>query len=161
VGFYVKNFFSKVASWTSKATGKPAGFIIALAVVLVWAITGPIFRFSDTWQLVINTGTTIVTFLMVFLIQNSQNRDTAAMQLKLDEIIRSKVGAKNKMLDIEEMSYEDLEKMRAMYEKMACDARQKEEGQGKEDTGICEGEGQQEKKERRSRRADKPKRKSA
>lgn len=92
-------------------------------MVLIWAIAGPFFQFSDTWELVINTGTTIVTFLMVFLIQNTQNRDSAAIQLKLDEVIRSTQGAHNAMLDLEKLSQKDLDKMRLLYEQLADKAR--------------------------------------
>jgi low affinity Fe/Cu permease len=98
-------------------------FLIAIAVILVWLVTGPIFGFSDTWQLVINTGTTIVTFLMVFLIQNTQNRDSVAMQLKLDELIRALHGAHNALLDLEELAEGDLEKIRGDYEGLARTAR--------------------------------------
>ena len=99
-------------------------FLMAFCVILVWALTGPIFGFGDTWQLVINTGTTIITFLMVFLIQNSQNRDGAALQIKLDELIRALEGAHNALLDLEELEDKDLEVMRQRYEKLASDARE-------------------------------------
>ena len=99
-------------------------FVTAVAVIVVWAVTGPMFGFSDTWQLVINTGTTIVTFLMVFLIQNTQNRDTAAMQIKLDELIRAIEGAHNALLDLEEMEDCDLERIRRDYEALAEAARE-------------------------------------
>jgi len=96
---------------------------MAVAVILAWVITGPIFKFSDTWQLVINTGTTIVTFLMVFLIQNTQNRDSETVQIKLDELIRAVKGAHNALLDLEELEDEELDRMRAYYERIAERAR--------------------------------------
>jgi len=95
-------WFTRFANHASQATGHPSAFVIAAVVVAVWAITGPLFKFSDTWQLVINTGTTIITFLMVFLIQNTQNRDSAAIHLKLDELIRSHKQAHNSLLDLEQ-----------------------------------------------------------
>lgn len=117
------NVFNRVANSCARLLGTAGAFGMALAVVAIWAITGPFFQFSDTWQLVINTGTTIVTFLMVFLIQNTQNRDSAAIQLKLDEVIRSTRGAHNAMLDLEKLSQEDLDKMRLLYEQLANRAR--------------------------------------
>jgi len=102
-------WFGAFASKTSQLTGKPAAFLLATGTVVVWAITGPIFHYSDTWQLVINTGTTIITFLMVFLIQNTQNRDTIALQLKLDELILATRGASNNVVSIEDSSDEELE----------------------------------------------------
>ena len=102
--------FSRMANATAAWSGKPAAFLTALGVVLVWAITGPIFHYSDTWQLVINTGTTIVTFLMVFLIQNTQNRDTLALQIKLSELIVAMKGADNKVAAIEDAPDEELER---------------------------------------------------
>jgi low affinity Fe/Cu permease len=104
-------------------TGRPGTFVIAVSLVIVWAVTGPFFHYSDTWQLVINTSTTIVTFLMVFLIQNTQNRDTAAMQIKLDELIRAIEGAHNALLDLEELEEKDLTRFRKQYENLAKDAR--------------------------------------
>src|ERR671916_75227 len=100
--------FSRLAKWTARATGHPAAFGLAVVIILAWAVTGPIFDFSDTWQLIINTGTTIATFLMVFLIQNTQNRDSAAIQVKLDELIRSIEGAHLGLLDLEELDDKDL-----------------------------------------------------
>src|ERR1044071_5944386 len=108
--------FTSFAKWAAHTSGHASAFIIAVAIVIVWAITGPVFGFSDTWQLVINTGTTIITFLMVFLIQNTQNRDSGAMQVKLDELIRAVQGAHNGLLDLEEMTEDDLSKMRDRYE---------------------------------------------
>jgi len=112
----------------ANASGKPATFLIAVLVIIVWAVTGPIFGYSDTWQLVINTGTTIVTFLMVFIIQNTQNRDTQALQLKLDELIRVTKGAHNLMLDLEQLDDEHLERLRQVYEKLANKARSENKG---------------------------------
>jgi len=112
----------------ANASGKPATFLIAVLVIIVWAVTGPIFGYSDTWQLVINTGTTIVTFLMVFIIQNTQNRDTQALQLKLDELIRVTKGAHNLMLDLEQLDDEHLERLRQVYEKLANQARGENKG---------------------------------
>jgi low affinity Fe/Cu permease len=109
----------------SRVCGRPQTFALATAVILAWILTGPIFGFSDTWQLVINTGTTIVTFLMVFLIQNTQNRDTQAIQIKLDELIRATKGAHNALLDLEELQDSNLEKFRERYETLAKSARQK------------------------------------
>jgi low affinity Fe/Cu permease len=117
--------FNRIAKATAHATGHPMAFIVALVLIAVWAASGPIFGFSDTWQLVINTGTTIATFLMVFLIQNTQNRDTAALQLKLDELIRAQRGAQNTLLDLEELSEDELEEIRSRYEEMARKAREK------------------------------------
>jgi low affinity Fe/Cu permease len=117
--------FTRFAKWASRATGKPATFIGAVFIIILWAVTGPIFDFSDTWQLVINTGTTIITFLMVFLIQNTQNRDTEAMQIKLDELIRAVETAQNTMMDLEELDETELDEIRAKYEKLAEKARKK------------------------------------
>jgi low affinity Fe/Cu permease len=124
--------FTHFAKWASHATGHPLTFVAAVAIVVLWGLSGPLFGFSDTWQLVINTGTTIVTFLMVFLIQNTQNRDTAAMQVKLDEIIRAMEGAHNALLDLEELDEGELERIRHNYEKLAEAARQ-ELREGKQD----------------------------
>jgi low affinity Fe/Cu permease len=115
--------FTKFAKWTSKITGRPGTFVVAVGIIVVWAVTGPIFQFSDTWQLVINTSTTIVTFLMVFLIQNTQNRDSEAIHIKLDELIRSTQGAHNALLNLEELEESDLERLRDTYEKLAERAR--------------------------------------
>lgn len=115
--------FTRFAKWTSRIMGRPVTFVLAFSVIIIWAVTGPLFNFSDTWQLVINTSTTIVTFLMVFLIQNTQNRDSEAMQIKLDEIIRSIKGAHNALLDLEELEEEDLDQVRDDYEELAKLAR--------------------------------------
>jgi low affinity Fe/Cu permease len=121
---YYGSPFTRFARWASRATGHPATFVTAVLIIVVWALTGPIFGFSDTWQLVINTGTTIVTFLMVFLIQNTQNRDSEALQLKLDELIRATNGAHNGLLDLEELTEDDLNRIKACYESLARKARE-------------------------------------
>lgn len=117
--------FTRFAKWAARATGRPGTFIGAVLIIVLWGLTGPIFNFSDTWQLVINTGTTVITFLMVFLIQNTQNRDTEAMQIKLDELIRSVEGAQNTLLDLEELDEDELDRIRAEYEELAQKAREK------------------------------------
>ncbi|WP_369348281.1 low affinity iron permease family protein [Stenotrophomonas sp. JAG2] len=114
-----KPFFCKIACSASRASGSLGAFVAALGVVIVWASSGPFFRFNDTWQLVINTGTTIVTFLMVFLIQHTQNADTAAIHIKLDELIRVTSNANNELLNLEEMDQERLEEIRLRYEQLA------------------------------------------
>jgi low affinity Fe/Cu permease len=130
-------WYSKCAKAISRLSGRPVVFVIAVATILVWLITGPLFGFSDTWQLVINTGTTIVTFLMVFLIQSTQNRDTEAIHIKLDELIRATKGAHNALLDLEELEEAELDAFRARYEALACAARL-ETGQGRLDTDSPE-----------------------
>jgi low affinity Fe/Cu permease len=131
------SWYSRFANVAARFCGRPAVFVLALLTIAVWVITGPIFRFSDTWQLVINTATTIVTFLMVFLIQNTQIRDTEAIQLKLDELIRATGGAHNALLDLEELEEDELARFRQRYEALAEAARRKIE-QGGEDTGSPE-----------------------
>jgi low affinity Fe/Cu permease len=111
----MKDTFRRVACWTAERCGMPSSFFMAVAVVIVWAATGPVFHFSDTWQLVINTGTTIVTFLMVFLIQNTQNRDAKAMQLKLDEVIRAMSHARNELVDLENQPDEQIEELKREF----------------------------------------------
>src|SRR3954470_2853351 len=130
------SWFSRFAKWTERKVGHPLTFVLMVSLIIVWAITGPLFGFSDTWQLVINTGTTIVTFLMVFLIQNTQNRDTGAIQAKLDELIRSIDGAHNALLDLEELDEEEIEHIRRDYRKLAEEARKAIE-HGLKDT-ACE-----------------------
>jgi low affinity Fe/Cu permease len=115
--------FTRLAKAAARFSGRPLCFALAVLVVLTWIVTGPLFGFSDTWQLVINTGTTIVTFLMVFLIQNTQNRDTEAMQIKLDELIRATRGANNRLLDLEELEDRELEEFQRSYEALAERAR--------------------------------------
>jgi len=126
--------FNRLSKWTSRTTGNPAAFSVSVLVVLIWAATGPLFRYGDTWQLIINSITNIVTFWMVFLIQNTQNRDTEAVQLKLDELIRAHEGAHNALLDLEELSEEELNRIRDRYERLARQAR-KDLKDGLLDTG--------------------------
>jgi len=111
--------FQKMSNKVTKATGSPIAFIIALTVIIVWGITGPLFGFSDTWQLVINTGTTIITFLMVFIIQQSQNKETTAIQLKLNELIACNERASNRLVDIEDLSEEELNRIKKFYIKLS------------------------------------------
>jgi low affinity Fe/Cu permease len=131
------SWFKDLAKWTARVTGRPAAFAVAAGVVLVWAITGPLFGFSDSWQLVINTGTTIITFLMVFLIQNTQNRDAEAVQVKLDELIRVTSGAHVALLDLEELEEVELDRIRAQYARLAERARA-DLRRGQPDTGTPE-----------------------
>ena len=126
--------FQRFARAAARGSGGATAFGLALGTIVVWAVTGPLFHFSDTWQLVINTGTTIVTFLMVFLIQNTQNRDSEAMQLKLDELIRATGGCHNAVLDIEELSEEELDTIKRGYARLAMRAMQ-EVRNGKSDLG--------------------------
>jgi len=127
--------FTRIAKGTARLAGRPLTFVFVTLLVLAWAVSGPYFHYSDTWQLTINTGTTIVTFLMVFLIKATQNRDAEAIQIKLDEIIRALDGAHNALLDLEELEEGDLVKMRANYLKIANQARQALR-QGGADTGV-------------------------
>ncbi len=131
------SFFNHFAKWTARAAGKPMAFALAIVVILAWTATGPIFGFSDTWQLVINTGTTIVTFLMVFLLQNTQYRDSEAIQIKLDELIRVIEGAHNALLELEELDQKDLDLIKGEYRKLAEKAR-KDLMKGKKDTDVPE-----------------------
>jgi low affinity Fe/Cu permease len=125
--------FAAFAKAISRATGRPMAFLLAAGVVLIWLVTGPYFHFSDTWQLVINTGTTVVTFLMVFLIQSTQNRDTEALQVKLDELLRATTGCHNALLDLEELEDHELDRIRSGYARLAREARE-ELRQGRADT---------------------------
>ncbi len=130
-------WYSRFAKIAARFCGRPRVFVVAVLVIVVWFVTGPLFHFSDTWQLVINTGTTIVTFLMVFLIQNTQNRDTEAIQLKLDELIRATQGAHNALLDLEELEEDTLDSFRERYQALAGEARE-ELRKGAKDTGTPE-----------------------
>lgn len=132
-----KTWYSKLARYSAHFCGRPRTFSVALGIILLWAITGPLFAFSNTWQLIINTITTTVTFLMVFLIQNTQNRDTEAIQLKLDELIRATKGAHNALLDLEELDEEQLQEFLLRYERLASVARE-ELARGVRDTGTPE-----------------------
>jgi low affinity Fe/Cu permease len=132
-----RSFFHRFSTWTAHAAGQPAAFLGAAGLIVAWALAGPIFGFSNTWQLVINTTTTIVTFLMVFLIQNTQSRDTVALQVKLDELIRATRGAHMALLDLEELGDRELQAIRAEYEDLAARARG-ELSRGLSDTGTPE-----------------------
>lgn len=111
--------FSQIAQWTAQQCGRASTFIIACIIIVVWGVSGPVFNYSDTWQLIINTGTTIVTFLMVFLMQNTQNRDTVAIQLKLDELIRCNENARNAMLSLEDLTEEQLKRIKTTFANLA------------------------------------------
>ena len=132
----MNELFRKFSNKTSEIVGSPWAFIAAVAIIAVWAITGPIFGFSDTWQLVINTGTTIITFLMVFLIQNTQNRDAKAIHLKLDELLRGVEGARTGMVDLEDLSDEDLKKLQEQFQNL----REKHAALVDDDLEVVEGE---------------------
>jgi low affinity Fe/Cu permease len=129
--------YATLAKQASRFCGRPSTFLLAVLVIAAWLISGPLFGFSDTWQLVINTSTTIVTFLMVFLIQNTQNRDTEAIQVKLDELIRATKGAHNALLDLEELDEDVILEFRKRYENLASAARRNKD-QGMEDTDSPE-----------------------
>ncbi|HJU74594.1 MAG TPA: low affinity iron permease family protein [Gemmatimonadaceae bacterium] len=131
------SWFTRFAKTTSVAAGKPAAFFLAFTSVVVWLVAGPVFNYSDTWQLVINTATTILTFLMVFLIQNTQNRDAEAVQVKLDELLRVTEGAHNALLDLEELEQQDLDRIRDIYTRLGRRAREKLQ-RGAPDTDVPE-----------------------
>jgi low affinity Fe/Cu permease len=131
------SLYSRFAKEASRFCGRPKVFMAAIALIVVWGITGPVFDYSDTWQLVINTGTTVITFLMVFLIQNSQNRDTEAIQVKLDELIRATQGAHNALMNLEELEEDNLDEYRKKYQALADAARDRLE-RGKTDTDTPE-----------------------
>jgi len=133
----MNSLFAQAAKKSAVAMGHPLAFMGAFLIIIGWGVTGPLFGFSDTWQLVINTGTTIITFLMVFLIQNTQNRDTTAVQVKLDELIRSTKGAHNAILDLEELTQQDLDRFLKCYQKLAHEAR-KHVREGIKDTDTPE-----------------------
>jgi low affinity Fe/Cu permease len=114
-----KNFFERFSNWATAATGSSAAFVTAIAVILIWLVTGPVAKYSDTWQLIINTGTTIITFLMVFLIQKSQNKDSKAIHLKLNELLAAHEGASNRMVDIEDLTEEELDHLHKFYQQLS------------------------------------------
>ena len=130
----LRTWFTEAARATARYSGHPLAFSFAFAIVLIWGITGPVFGYSDTWQLVINTGTTIVTFLMVFLIQHTQNRDTIAIHIKLDELVRAMKSAHNSVVSLEDLDDLDLEKLRKKYDAIAEEARRRA-SRGEKDTG--------------------------
>lgn len=147
--------FTVFAKWVARAAGHPLAFVLAASAIVIWAATGPMFAYNNTWQLVINTSTTIITFLMVFVIQNTQNRDSAALHIKLDELIRATRGAHNVLLDLEELEQRDIERLHEDYEELAARAREDLEA-GKSDTEIRETKAQaidaQNQKHRRRRK---------
>ena len=130
-----RDFFTRFSKWAARSTGQPLAFMLAATIIVAWGVTGPLFHFSDTWQLVINTGTTIITFLMVFLIQNTQNRDSLAIHIKLDELIRSHKGAHTALLNLEELSTEELDHFVQVYTEIARKAR-KHLREGGDDTDV-------------------------
>jgi low affinity Fe/Cu permease len=132
------SWYSRFAKFCSRYSGRPGVFVMAVGIILAWIITGPLFHYSDTWQLVINTATTVVTFLMVFLIQSTQNRDTEAIQIKLDELIRATQGAHNALLDLEELEEHELDAFRSKYEALAELARKNKAQNGTVDTDTPE-----------------------
>jgi low affinity Fe/Cu permease len=131
------SWFTLFTKFIAHITGRPGTFMLAVAAIVVWAVTGPIFHWSDTWQLFVNTGTTVITFLMVFLIQSTQNRDSVAMQVKLDELLRISAGAHNVLMDLEELDEEQLERIRTVYTQLAAEARRGINA-GRSDEGIPE-----------------------
>jgi low affinity Fe/Cu permease len=122
-----KNFFERFSNWATNATGSSAAFFTAITVIVIWGVTGPVFKYSDTWQLIINTGTTIVTFLMVFLIQKAQNKDSKAVHLKLNELLASHQGASNRMVDIEDMTEIELDHLHKFYVQLSDLAEQEDD----------------------------------
>ena len=136
----MKHVFRRFAAGAATVTGSPWAFLLAVLVILTWGVTGPLFNFSDGWQLTVNTGTTIVTFLMVFLIQNTQNRDTVAIQLKLDELLRGVVGARTSLVDLEDLSDEDLLLLRKEFARLQVSAAKSEQDAAKDAAADSHGE---------------------
>ena len=132
-----RSLFTRFSKFIAHATGQPFTFAFALLLIVVWAVTGPLFHWSDTWQLVVNTGTTVVTFLMVFLIQSTQNRDSEAVHVKLDELLRVTAGAHNVLLDLEELEERDLERLRRAYTRLAEEARRGRD-HGRSDSDVLD-----------------------
>jgi low affinity Fe/Cu permease len=132
-----QSWFTRFAKAAARASGRPAAFMLAILVIVIWGVSGPLFGYSDTWQLVVNTATTVITFLMVFLIQNTQNRDTEALQVKVDELIRATQGAHLVLLDLEELDDDELMRIRKSYHELAEKAR-KDLKRGRPDTGTEE-----------------------
>ncbi len=150
----INKFFDRFSSAATRVTGKPIAFILAFIIIIVWAITGPIFKFSDTWQLVINTGTTIITFLMVFIIQQSQNKDTSAIHLKLNELIAATEGASNRLIDVEDLTQQELDTLKNFFIKLS-DMAEKEDDISCTHT-IEEAEGIYKLKPRRKKKPEPP-----
>jgi low affinity Fe/Cu permease len=121
------NLFEKFSNWATNATGSSTAFIVAITIIIIWAVTGPVFKYSDTWQLIINTGTTIVTFLMVFLIQKSQNKDSKAIHLKLNELLASHQGASNRMVNLEDLTEKELDQLHKFYVQLSDLAEQEDD----------------------------------
>ena len=132
------NLFERFANWATQATGSSKAFIGALGIIILWAVTGPIFDYSETWQLVINTGTTIITFLMVFVIQKSQNKESKAIQLKLNELIASNARASNRMVDIEDLTEEELDQLHKFYQKIALLAKKEDDIHKSHSIGVAQ-----------------------
>jgi len=128
------DFFRKFAHRTSLGVGSPWAFLGAVTIILVWALTGPLFHFSDTWQLVINTSTTIITFLMVFLIQNTQNRDAIALHMKLDELIRALKGARNRLIDLDELSDEEIDQLKREFQRLGAEPAEGSAGESDDES---------------------------
>jgi low affinity Fe/Cu permease len=148
----MREFFRQFAHAASRVVGSPWAFLLAVSVIVFWGITGPVFGFSDTWQLVINTGTSVVTFLMVFLIQNTQNRDTAAIQLKLDELLRGVKGARTGLVGLEELSDDDLDKLHRQFEQIRK-KRERADGHARTRTAVTSQAAEENRRDERRRKA--------
>ncbi|MDB5202275.1 MAG: low affinity iron permease family protein [Ferruginibacter sp.] len=153
----LKKRFSKFSTWVTKATGSPTAFLIAMLIVIIWAICGPFFRYSEVWQLVINTGTTIITFLMIFVIQQSQNKDTMALHLKLNELIAANEKTSNRLIDSEDLTEEELETIKKYYRKLAEVSQREQSLFSTHSIDEAEGDALQKINSRKSSRISKPK----